>query len=256
LGVVTSFGALNGYFGSAEPFASVAQKEIVLKKARKKAVGQAEDDSRYLREYCPGPLDVEAYAAALEIEYPGYGARLVFLAFGTGLRINELLALRWDSIDLLTFEVLVDWQMDRYGNWPDLRLPKYSKRRVAQLWSCYLEIAASLILDALTRDGDDNGWLFPRHRSVTKWADQGGKLAGAAAASCDWDWTFHWLRHAHATWSLESVRDGGYGLPLKSVSEWLGHSRPSTTQDMYVGRVSGDRAAAVTATARPPGRAD
>ena len=165
-----------------------------------------------------------------------------------------MLALQWDSIDVVTFEVYVDWQLDRYGDWPDVRLPKYGKRRVAQLWSCYLDAAASLILDALEREGEDHGWLFPRHRSVKKWADQAGKLAGAAVESCGWDWTFHWLRHAHATWSLAAAQDGGYGLPLKSVSEWLGHSRPSTTQDMYVGRVRGDRAAAVVATAEPPGK--
>ena len=35
--------------------------------------------------------------------------------------------------------------------------------------------------------------------SVTKWADQAGHLATAAAERCDWDWTFHWLRHAYAS---------------------------------------------------------
>ena len=111
---------------------------------------------------------------------PGYGARLVWLAFGTGLRINEALALRHDSIDLDTLEVAVDWQLDRYGTWPALALPKGNKTRATQLWACYSDVAASLIEDALDPEGPDHGWLFPRHRSVKKWADQAGKLAGAA----------------------------------------------------------------------------
>jgi len=133
----------------------------------------------------------------------GYGARLVWLAFGTGLRINEALALRWDSIDMETLQVAVDWQLDRYGNRPALALPKGNKPRSTRLWACYADIAASLIEDAQNREGPDHGWLFPRHRSEKKWADQAGKLACAARKRCAWQWTgVHWLRHGWASWSL------------------------------------------------------
>ena len=108
-----------------------------------------------------------------------------------------------------------------------MRLPKYGKRRVAQLWSCYLDAAASLILDALEREGEDHGWLFPRHRSVKKWADQAGKLAGSAVESCGWDWTFHWLPHAHATWSLAAAHDGGVRT---SAEVGLGVARPQPSE--------------------------
>jgi hypothetical protein len=58
----------------------------------------------------PTAADVDKYAAAFEEKYPGYGARLMRLAFGTGLRINEALAPRWDSIGLDTLNLAVDWQ--------------------------------------------------------------------------------------------------------------------------------------------------
>jgi integrase len=74
------------------------------------------------------PADVDKHAAAFEEEYPDYGAQLVWLTFGTGLRINEALALRWDSINLDTLAVAVDWQLDRYGTWPALAPPKATSR--------------------------------------------------------------------------------------------------------------------------------
>lgn len=211
--------------------------------------------NRYLLATCPKVLDVENYAAAFEEVYPGFGSRLVLLAFGTGLRINELLALRHDSINLKTGEVAVDWQLDRYSPWPARRLPKGGKSRVAILWDCYNDVAASLIEDSLALDEDDEhyGWLFPRYRSTTAWADQAGKLAGVAKQTCDWDWTFHWLRHAYATYSMASKKSGGYKLEPVSVQNWLGHVRLSTTQDMYVERQSNDVEVARRRTHRLPG---
>jgi len=91
------------------------------------------------------PEDASLLAAAFEVEYPGYGFRLVLLAFATGLRICELLALRWDSIDLATGAVAVNAQLDRYRAWPAVRKPKGGKTRRVPLAGAVrdlLEIAA------------------------------------------------------------------------------------------------------------------
>ena len=45
----------------------------------------------------------------------------------------------------------MDWQLDRYGNWPDLKPPKNGKRRTARLWLHYFDVAASPVADALAR---------------------------------------------------------------------------------------------------------
>jgi integrase len=256
LGVLMEFGVEHGYFLTAEPFAEPRRRRLVVKKAKKRAaIYKAEVEQKIQLKLCPTLADVEKYAAAFEAEYPGYGYRLVMLAFATGLRLNELLALRHDSINLKTGEIAVDWQLDRYNHWPAHKLPKGRKTRTAIIWDHYLPIAESLVADSLSRDGADHGSLFPRHRSTTAWADQAGKLAGAAKAACDWNWTFHWLRHAWASLSLAPEKFGGYGLDAVSVQHWLGHERLSTTQDMYVERQTDDASIAKGRTSRAPGAA-
>jgi integrase len=254
LGSVVSFGIENGYFVGDEGFASSPLRAKVTKKARLRAAARDAEVAHLITlGVCPTVADVDKFAAAFEVEYPGYGARLVWLAFATGLRICELLARRWDSIDLLTGAVAVDNQLDRYRPWPAVRPPKGGKTRTAQLWTCYLDVAESLVADALAREGEDHGWLFPRHRSTTGWADQAGKLAGAAVAASDWDWTFHWLRHGYASWSLAPQSCGGFGLDLAAVSGWLGHHKTSTTQNTYVQPPANALDIAREATTKLPG---
>ena len=240
----------------AQPFGGPDLRRATVAGARATAARQnrARKKKPIHLDECPTAADVDKYAAAFEEEYPGYGARLVWLAFGTGLRINEALALRWDSIDLETLDIAVDWQLDRYRAWPALALPKGNKPRTTQLWSCYRDVAASLIEDALDRQGPDHGWLFPRHRSEKKWADQAGKLAGAARERCGWQWRgFHWLRHGWASWSLAPESDGGYGINPTRVQAWLGHAKLSTTTDTYVHRPRGDDSHIRETTRRLPG---
>ncbi|WP_445257108.1 ANTAR domain-containing protein [Nocardioides aurantiacus] len=156
LGVVTEWTVDRGYFASSEPFGDPRRRKKIVKRARKRAqINRAEAKCRYLLDTCPTLAEIEKYAAAFEEVYPGYGQRLVLLAFATGLRINELLALRHDSIDLETGEVHVDWQLDRYQAWPARRLPKGGKTRIALLWACYEDVASSLIADSLAVGRDD-----------------------------------------------------------------------------------------------------
>ena len=123
------FGVERGYFGDANPFASPDQRKSVLKRAMDRARKRAEKARRFENENCPTADDVDVFAAAMEEQYPGYGERLVKLDFATGLRLLELLALRWDSLDPLTGVVAVDWQLDRYKPWPALAKPKGGKVR-------------------------------------------------------------------------------------------------------------------------------
>ena len=162
LGAIRKFGFRHGYFVDENTFGAAQQRSDLVADYRRRArIAQADDDGRISLDICPSVDDVADYAAALEAEYPGYGARLVWLGFATGLRICELLALKADSINLETMTVAVDWQLDRYRAWPALRPPKGGKRRTARLWPAYADVAASLVADALDRDGEDHGWLFP-----------------------------------------------------------------------------------------------
>jgi integrase len=253
LSATLGWGVLNGYFGLAEPFGSATHRAAAVKDAKDRARKRAGEVRHYDNASCPTPEDVDLFADAVEQQYPGYGRRLVLLGFATGLRFAELLALDWTLVDALTGEILVEWQLDRYRPWPARSLPKNDKRRSARIWKAYLPVLQSLVADALARPGEDHGWLFPRHRSTTAWADRAGKLVGAAVDACDWDWTFHWLRHGYASWSLHPKEHGGYGMPIKVVSECLGHSRYSTTEDMYVERHKDDADAIWHQTGHRPG---
>ena len=253
LGALVSFGVDRSYFVTNEGFAFSPRRTQVTASAKKQAKKKGKSkDLRILLEHCPTADDIDRYAEAMESEYPDYGRRLVLLAFATGMRINELLALRVDDLDLTTGEIQVDWQLDRYQAWPALARPKGGKTRTALLWDFYLDVAQSLVEDAQSRE-HDQGWLFPRHRSRTRWADQAGKLATAAARACGWGWTFHWTRHAFATWMLAPVANGGSGQPVESVSAWLGYAKTSVTQDTYVHRQGNDIAVAREATQHRPG---
>jgi integrase len=240
--------------GLADPAALAAEHNNRAERLAAEVV-EAKRLKRYAAKVCPTAADVEAFAAAFEEQYPGYGARLVLLAYATGLRINELLALRVGDIDLATGQVHVRRQLDRDRAWPATKLPKGHKTRTALLWSCYTWAAEDLIADAARPGRADPGWLFPRHRSIKAFARQVGNFATTAAAAADWPWSFHWLRHAYAALGLAPVEFGGFGLPLASVSAWLGHKKESTTQDMYDVRQSGDIETARRVTTHYPGMA-
>jgi integrase len=92
-------------------------------------------------------------------------------------------------------------------------------------------------------------------RSEKKWADQAGKLAGAARKRCGWQWSsFHWLRHGWASWSLAPESDGRHGITPTRVRMWLGHTKLSTTTDTYVHEPRGDDSHICEATRRLPGQ--
>lgn len=254
MGVVIEYGVEHGYFNIAEPFGEARDRRRVVKKARKRAaIIKAEAQSKIPLELCPTTEEVEKYALALEEVYPGFGRRAVEAAFASGMRLLEVLALKVDAINLETHEIDVDWQLDRSQHWPARKLPKGGKTRQTIYWSAYHHVFESLVEDATARTGDGNSWLFPPTDGQVAWADWVGHRATDAKLAADWDWTFHWLRHAWASLCLAPTDLGGYGLDPSSVKDWLGHVRLSTTTDMYVVRQKNDVAIARTRTERRPG---
>lgn len=256
LNSVITHGCVNGFLPTEDAWGPKKLRDKVAADTRRRAVGPTPAaNGQVSLDDCPTVAEIEALAQAMEVEYPGYGSRLVMLAFTTGLRRNELLALRVDSINLETGEIRVESQLDRLNHFPAVKLPKNQKTRTAIIWDAYLDIARSLVEDATSRE-EDNGWLFPRYRSTTGWSDRLGKMVTDASRRCGWeDRGFHWLRHAWASYSLAPRTYGGYELDPKAVSGWLGHADLSITLNMYVQRQSDAAARARQLTSRPPGSA-
>lgn len=248
LNSVIRAGHLNGWLESSALGGESLRREA-YRTARRRAADAKRGSETITLDMCPSVTEVDAFAASMNESYPGYGERLVYAALSSGMRLCEVLALTVDDVDLDTGEVAVLRQLDRYGNWPDTAPPKGGKERVTVFWSAYQHVWESLVADAIE---DDRTHLFPRHRSVTKFADRVGVFCREAREAAGTEWGFHWLRHAYATWSLAYKEDGGYGLDLASVSEWLGHHRTSVTQDLYVSPAHDHRARAREVTRRVP----
>lgn len=248
-------GAHLGYFGLGEPFGPVTQRDAAVEEVLKRAKKQLVDQHVITISDCPTLSEVDRYAREFEALYPGYGAAMVYVALSTGMRINEVLALRVEHVDLLSQIVKVEQQLDRDNAWPAVIPPKGGRARETEFWTCYRHVFVDLVAKAKARD-KDRGWLFPRHRSRTRWADRAGKLAAEAATNAGWTaWTYHWLRHAYASYSLASEQEGGYDIGLALVSQRLGHRHQSTTQDMYVVPTPMAAQRARDITSRLPGQA-
>ena len=159
----------------------------------------------------------------------------VQIALHTGLRLNEVLGLRWRDVDLeeLTLTVshgLVKGRDDEYDygsvktgySRRTLKFPKsrvcccVSTRRLRRSgWGMQI-LSGSNQVCALP----DGSKLKPHTLSVMV-----GKLAGKAGLTGQV--TFHRLRHTHASLLINA------GVHLKVIQERLGHSSIQMTSDTY-----------------------
>jgi integrase len=156
------------------------------------------------------------------------------MAIATGVRKGELLALQWRDVDMFNGVIRVDNSMRRKG-----------KRAKAKTKASERDV----VLDALTADAlrdwytkcnarassvgtfvPEDGYVFSEDpacrttitlNSATQRQRRLSKRVGCPGARV------HDLRHAHATMLLEA------GVSARTVADRLGHSRPSTTTDIY-----------------------
>lgn len=255
LGALLSYAEDRNYFGDREPFGVSADRrgKIVARLAKKAPT--AGDQQQIGAEHCPAPVTIHRFAQAAERVLPGYGFLLVLLAFASGLRFTECLGLRIEHIDLATGAIRVEQQLNRYQAWPAVAPPKGGKPRTVRIWSAYRWVLVRLVEQAATHTGDGAGWLFPPDRPVKRWADRANRLLNQDAVALfnqevrsgadgedakEWRWTFHWLRHAFASYGLASRDQGGLGFSVTYVQQQLGHAKPSTTTDRYQAPLAGE----------------
>lgn len=162
------------------------------------------------------------------------GAAVVTL-LGSGLRRGEVLALRWRNVNLAAGSLTVARSLDRVGGTSVFKTPKTKgSRRTVRLPTFVLQRLTrhcaeqearfkSLGLPAATADSVvfDSGLGEP-------WVPNTFGLAFARMAKRNGlRMRLHDLRHAYATLALQA------GVPLKVVSESLGHTILATTADLY-----------------------
>lgn len=144
------------------------------------------------------------------------------LALGLGLRMGELIGLRWRDIDLERGRLTVARSKTRKGertiNMPDFLVDTLHEHRVLQ----------ERDRELLPKDWNPDGLVFPSEAGTRLWE---GNLRGTfkrhLRAAGLRPIRFHDLRHTCASYLLNE------GVPLKQVSDILGHAQTSTTTEIY-----------------------
>lgn len=152
----------------------------------------------------------------------------------TGLRIGELLALRWQDVDLQNGFLTV--RQTVYEGHFDEPKSKRSKRSVP-LGPQGIEVLAQLQPieanpSALVFSAR-NGSPLSRRNLLNRQLKPACTALGLTGAN------WHWLRHANAT-LLDAV-----GTPLGTVQALLGHSSSELTRETYIHSVPADARRAV-----------
>jgi len=186
----------------------------------------------------PSPADVALLIAKASASDPALGA-FIRLAASTGARRSQLLALRWENVDLERRRLSFTRALVEGPNGPVLAPTK--TRRAYQV-SLDVDTAAVLAQHKSCCDGVDDSFVFSHDSDgATPWKPNWATSAfirlrrDCGIPRC----RLHDLRHFMATEMLAA----GVAIPI--VAARLSHARASTTPNVYAHAVpGGDRNAA------------
>jgi integrase len=184
----------------------------------------------------PTPAEIDAILAAAQ----GRWRPFLLVAIRCGLRASELRGLRWEDIDFRKAALHVHQRADAYNK---IGPPKSeSGERAVPIppatllalkeWKLKCPRDARRELHYVFPNGDGN---VENHANIVTRGlaptliDAGVTDPVGEAKYSGW----HALRHYFASWCINRKVDGGLELPLKVVSERLGHSNIAITADLY-----------------------
>jgi integrase len=144
------------------------------------------------------------------------------------MRRGELLGLRWEDVDLANLQLRVATSLTEVDGILQLGHPKTGRAR-----TLYLDPSTAAALEREPRGRDTSGHdlvftrldgtLWPPSQISDRWRGQWPRLARAGVPKI----RLHATRHVHATLLLAR------GVPIKVVSERLGHTTIAMTMDIY-----------------------
>lgn len=158
---------------------------------------------------------------------------MIILGYRTGMRIGEILTLRWEDINFNDRFLTVKRTLSGYeNNTPEITEPKTRKsRRRIDLD----EITLKMLND---RKGVKEGYVFCK-KDGSVYSRQAINLPRMCKSVGIEPRSFHALRHTHATVLLAA------GVNPKIVQERLGHAKITTTLDTYSHLIPGMQHVAV-----------
>ncbi len=176
---------------------------------------------------------LEADPAAVRKDLPD----LTRFMLATGVRIGEALAVFWPDVDLAAGSVAVDHNVVRIKG---RGLVRKSTKTAAGERTLALPSWALDMLRKRHADAEDlDGPVFPDSIGGLRDPSNTSRDFRTARDAAGYGWvTSHVFRKTAATMLDEA------GLSARAVADQLGHSRPSMTQDVYMGRKVASPAAA------------
>ncbi|WP_441268289.1 site-specific integrase [Bradyrhizobium sp. 215_C5_N1_1] len=200
----------------------------------------------------PTPVEIETLLGAAD----GRWRPFLLVAIRCGLRASELRGLRWQDVDLKKSELHVHQRADAYN---EIGRPKSEAgERSVPIPPTTLKALKEWKLKCPRRADGAQHFVFPNgagkvesHANIiTRGLIPTMIDAGVTAPVLDNEGKpvrgedgkstltakytgLHALRHFFASWCINRKVDGGLELPLKVVSERLGHSNIAITADLY-----------------------
>jgi integrase len=149
---------------------------------------------------------------------------VVYVAVLSGLRIGEILALRWKRLDLLqnTIEVAETFSDGQFGS-PKTR----SSKRVIPMSSILCGVLESHRSGAIHKEPDDLVFCTPKGTPLNPKNLYNREVAPACDRIKQPRVSWHSFRHTHATLLVD------VGASLKTAQAQLGHSDLETTLNTY-----------------------
>jgi integrase len=181
------------------------------------------------------PVQVRNLAAVLD--EPARSVTLLLVL--TGLRVGELLALRWGSLDLKArmlrvAETVYDGHFDRPKTKRSARMIPIGTE-TAEIFAGIRPVAVDAkTLVFATREGQP----IDRWNLLRKHVKPAAKRIGLPRV------TWHLLRHSHAT-----MLDG-LGTPIGTMQSLLGHATPEITREIYLHAIPEEQRRAVESVER------
>jgi integrase len=160
----------------------------------------------------------------------GLEGLMIRFAMATGCRRGEICAMQWPDFDLVKGTVQVSRSISLINNVLSVEPPK------TESGNRMLVIPKAMVQELLMlrQGGTPYEWVFHEDgkmrnpHKLTQFVTRRLKEVGLG------EFTLHDLRHAHATFLL------GQRLPLKAVSQRLGHSDVRVTLGIYTHVLPGD----------------
>ena len=181
----------------------------------------------------PRPDEIRALVSVLQ----GRWRPPILAAIFSGLRASELRGLTWGNVDLQSAAIHVRQRADRFNK---IDKPKSTAGdRSVPIPPMLVNVLREW---RLACPHSDLNLVFPTGRgrveSLGNIVQRGLAPAWVAAGVVNADGTpkysgMHALRHFNVSWLVNRRADGGLELPLKTVSERIGHSSISLTADRY-----------------------